>query len=440
MKQEQRNRILISEYESEEHLREADAFSLPSLNLFRKPHEALMNGIDGLTIAMAEENDILVTRTPLPEAYQRCWNENVCAIRYYGESAVSDSKKTIYELLQLDHGAHDLLRSNRIVNYALIPETYDMYAALVIPAEEPPLPLVQLMNRKSFSNDLKYRLDLPLKGVSVRSVEEYEREVPGMLKQYGTVLIKDSMGVSGKGILPIESQAMADRLAAHFRKQEGLGRTNFDFVLEPRVSRKTDFSCQFHIERSGTAVIDGYRKNEAKGYAYLGSGPLSEAETDLIQRSQYRDAILRIADEMAALGYFGYACADSMITEDNEVIPLLEINPRMSMARFSLQLERKLDRNCRLSYTEGIRASGSSLSVILEELESKGILFTKARGSGVLPLAPGTFEAPYHAGEKVRIYFAVLYETEEDYETILDTWIGYCAGRICSGPVRKKTA
>ena len=429
-------RIFISEYESEERLREPDSFSLPAPLFASRPHQVLMKGIDGLTIAMAKDGDTLITRTPLSPVYQNYWNKEIAAVNYRSPGVNSDETESIYERLRKDKDSHELLKQGHMEHYALVPEFYDLCQALEIPVSAPPLSLIQKLNGKSWSNELKWKYDLPARGIHVSSVAEYEEAARTMLAENGRVLIKDSMGVSGKGILLIDSPKMAERLAVHFRRQEEKGRRQFDFVLEPCLDRKTDFSCQFQIERSGKLVINGYQKNRSKGYAYLGSMPLGEAEYELLQKAGYPEVITWIADEMASLGYYGYACIDSMITAEDQVIPLLEINPRMSMARFNLVLGEKLHTQCSLGYTEGVSHGECSVSDVLTELEEAGILYTKARGCGLIPLAPNTWALPECEGTKVRIYFVIAYDNKDDYETILDSWLGYCARRICTGAVR----
>ena len=75
-----KSRIYISEFEAEERLRREDSYSLPALSLFARRNDLLLEGMDALTITMAEEGDILVTRVPLPDPYLRWWEENFCRV------------------------------------------------------------------------------------------------------------------------------------------------------------------------------------------------------------------------------------------------------------------------------------------------------------------------------------------------------------------------
>ena len=425
-------KIYISEFNSEEKLRTEDAFTLPEISLFSKTSKALVRGMDALVITMLDPGDILVTAELLPQEYLDYWCENITEVKCLSPSGDMDS---IYSRLIHDSSMTDILKDREIINYALVPDYYEMCSILGIDSTEPPLSVIKELNSKVYSNKLKYELDLPAKGIRLKSIDEYEEKVGKMLEDEGRILIKDAMGVSGKGMLLIDSQGMADRLAVHFTKQAEKGRTKFDFILEPYLNRVMDFSCIFTIDTEGKINIDGFQKNESKGFAYHGTGPLTANEYEMIMASGYRDTVIKIAEAMADKGYHGYACIDSMIAEGDIVIPLLEINPRMSLSRFNLKVSERIGRACRLGYIEGKLGDGVSVEQVLNELEDKGLLYTSCRGSGVIPLAPGIWNDSDLIGKRIRIYYIIVYNTEDEYEEILAAWFAYCSGSICAGNI-----
>ena len=434
-------RLLIAEFEAEERLRASHSFTLPALALFAQRNDLLLQGMDGLMITMAEEGDMLVTRVPLPPEYLQWWNRTFCNVSNVSprpepsENVSASGRESIYHLLQQDKTMHELLRRSVIVNYAAVPEYYWMCQALGIAVSEPDCSAAELLSRKSWAVSLRKELGLCPEGVCVSSVEAYDRCIKEMLARYGSVLVKDSMGVSGRGILPVEHEAAAERLSRHFHKQQAEGKQNFDFVIEPYLNRTMDFSSQLHIFRDGTAEIDGYQKNTGRGFGYRSSCGLSDAERNLIFSSGYPDTVRAIADAMAEAGYFGYACIDSMIADGDTVIPLLEINPRMSMGRFNLMLQKKTGKNCRLSYAEGTAKQEGVSETVLSDLDTLGLLYTGDRPYGVIPLAPAAWQRAECRGKRIRIYFALVYDTEEQYEKLLGSWLGYCTRCICAGSV-----
>ena len=436
-----RTRIYISEFEAEERLRKEKTYSLPALSLFARRNELLLEGMDALTITMAEEGDTLVTCVPLPDSYLRWWGENFCRVTNISpapvrnESGAEAGRRSVYQLLQNDASLHELLRENAVVNYAAVPEYYVMCQTLGLAVTEPDLSVVETLSRKSWAAALRNRLSIPPYSISVSSPREYDICVHEMLDRYGSVLIKDSMGVSGRGILPVDSVKAAERLSMHFQKQSEEGKTVFDFVIEQYLNKTMDFSCQLHIDRTGEISIDGYQKNTGKGFGYRSSCGLGENELKKILSSGYRDTVTEIAKTMAEAGYFGYACIDSMIADEDTVIPFLEINPRMSMGRFNLMLQKKTGKNCRLSYAEGTRIKEETSDTFLRDLEDLGLLYSKQHPSGIIPLAPAAWQRKECAGKRIRIYYAVVYDTKEEYEKLLDSWLAYCARCICAGAV-----
>ena len=433
------NRLFISEFESETRLRSSGSFSLPSLSLFKKRNDLLLHGMDGLTISMADKGDILVTRIPLKDEYLRWWKDAFCEVGNISpnSSPSDDNETSIYHLLQKDEATHGILKNSTIRNYAVTKEYYDMCNSIGLEVTEPDLSIVTMLNRKSWSNEVRNHFGYAPRGITVSSIETFDACIHKMLDTYGTVLVKDSMGVSGRGILPVDSHKAAERLSLHFKKQKEEGKQIFDFVIEPYLNCTMDFSCQLHINHDGNTIIDGYQKNTGIGFGYYSSENLRKEETDLILSSGYPTCVMNIGEEMAKTGYFGYACIDSMIADKDTVIPLLEINPRMSMGRFNLSLHRKTGKNCRLSYLEGTASGHGSAEGMLEDLEQIGILYTQNHPYGVIPLAPNTWDrAEYSINNRIRIYYAIAYDKEEDYEKLLDSWLKYCAGNICTGPIR----
>lgn len=428
-------KIYISEFDSESRLRNDKSCTLPVIDIYAAANKLLMRGMDGLMLSMAEEGDIVVTAEKLPDAYLAYWQREICrAENYSPKRKDTESGLSIYEILAHDEKVGSMLRERSIVNYALVPGFYEMCKILGIESDEPDLGTVTLLNSKSYSNELKERLGLPAAGIRVRSLEEYEEAASDLLAEYGRVLIKDVMGVSGRGMLLIDSRSMADRLAAHFKKQQDSGAKEPDFILEPVLEKDMDFSCLLQIEKTGGIITDGYQKNLSKGFSYLGTEPLSAEELALIIDSAYSETVMEIARDMYELGYHGFACIDSMISE-GQVVPLIEINPRMSLSRFNLVMQERLGIKCRLSYAEGRRTEEICTEKLLGMLDDEGILYTSGRGKGVIPLAPCTWDAPDAAGKRVRIYYLIAADKQEDYEEILASWLAHCSGSICAGRI-----
>lgn len=469
------NKILISEFNSEEKLKPKNAFSLPEFSLFAKSNDLLMRGMDQLLITMADAGDIVVTSEKMDEEYLEFWNKEICPVKCVspakvfmtvenGSSARNvmtvEDRSSIYHRVLADNDLKQLLQENHIENYALVPDYYEMCSKLGLPCDAPSLDLVTELNSKVYSNEIKYKFDLPAKGIHLKSVEDYEDWITKYMKSEnelqnqhngsekslnynGKWLIKDAMGVSGKGMLLLDSPGIADRLLLHFKKQEMQGAEIFDFIVEPYLKKKIDFSCLFTIykdKKSGngfTVTIDGYQKNESKGFAYRGTCLLEPEEMELITNSGYEYKVRRIAEDMAARGYWGCGCIDSMITEDDRVIPVLEINPRMSMSRFNMKMTDKVRRKCQLGYFEGKVTAEEPviLNRVINDLRYQFTLYNKGGGIGVIPLAPEIWTNKKAPGQRVRIYYIIVYDTQENYEEIFDAWFLYCSRSICAGNI-----
>lgn len=76
------------------------------------------------------------------------------------------------------------------------------------------------VNSKIYSSRLLTRIGEKSCGMEANSAAEIEAIGAELLKQ-GPYLLKDPFGVSGKGNLLIDSEAMQRRIAEHLHKQEG---------------------------------------------------------------------------------------------------------------------------------------------------------------------------------------------------------------------------
>lgn len=415
------NKAFIAEFNAEEKYKTGEEYSLPSFSFPGKIVDSLHDGMDGLLLCMLEEGDSLITKYKLPSKYLTYWKNNFFGFNNIGlldETDIDD--KNVYQLIGESQEMCKLLEGKTLIEYSNNPD-YCLLASKNAAFEKPmDSEIIRTINKKSFSNTLKLKYGLNGAGINVTSIEAFELEAKGLLKTSGKILIKDSLGVSGKGIQIIESEMQIARLVKHFKKQKESGKQIFDFVIEPYFNKKIDFSCHFHIDKNGNATIQGYQKNNNKGFAYKESVSLVDAELLLIESSDYKSAIHTVSKELFDMGYNGFVCLDSMILENDEIIEIVEINPRMSMARFNLNMQKKVGRLCCLTYSDVSFANDYYIDDLLDELYKNDLLYSKG-GKGVVPLAPGTWSIHRFEGNKgikLRAYYLIVYDSEDEMKSM----------------------
>lgn len=416
-----KNRVFIAEFNAEEKLKSGKEFSLPAFSFPNKIASSLLDGMDGLLLTMLDRNDYLITKYRLSDTYVDYWNENLFEFTNIGllEDASTDDRN-VYQLISDEYDIQQILRNKQIVEYAKIPDFYSMCNKLDMSEEGVSIEAVCKINKKSYSNNLKKKYGLKGLGIQVTSIEQFQSEAVGLLAKEEKILIKDSLGVSGKGLQVIEHVGQIERLVKHFEKQKNSGKKIFDFILEPFMNKKIDFSCQMFIDKNGKMSIQGYQKNNNKGFAYKESVELDEDEMQLINSSGYVQTIQKVSKEIYNDGYYGYVCIDSMILENEEIVEIVEINPRMSMARFNLNMQKNLGKHCCLTYSDVIFKSNYYIDDFIKSLRKHNILYLKG-STGVIPLAPGTWSV-HRFGDnsniKLRVYFIIVYQSSEELDCI----------------------
>lgn len=415
------SRVFIAEFNAEEKLKTGSEYSLPSFSFPNKIANSLIDGMDGLLTCMLNEGDCLITKYKLSSEYLDYWNNNLFEIQNIGllDDEFPD-ERNVYKLISERADICSLIKGKSIVEYSNDPD-YELVASKIDLNEEiNNQDIIRRINKKSYSNELKIKYGLNGAGICVDSIESFEAESTKMLNKVGKILIKDSLGVSGKGLQIIENVSQIERLVRHFKKQKEHGKQIFDFVLEPFLDKKIDFSCHFYIDRKGAVSIQGFQKNNNKGFAYKESVSLDDDEKKYIESSGYCQVIQTISKDLYDLGYSGFVCVDSMILSNGEIVEIVEINPRMSMARFNLNMQKITEKKCCLSYSDISFSQNYHIEDFLGDLTDENILYSKSN-SGIIPLAPGTWSIERFGDNKnlnLRVYYLFVYDSEDKLDLL----------------------
>ncbi|WP_217561238.1 hypothetical protein [Paenibacillus sp. GbtcB18] len=275
--------------------------------------------------------------------------------------------------------------------YAITAETeaYLQAAGPLVPL--PDLETVVRVNSKMYSNRLLARIGEKCYGTEVGSAAEVEAAGNALLKQ-GPYLLKDPFGVSGKGNLLIDSEAMQRRIAEHLHKQEGSGLRSH-FLLEPLLKKETDFSSHWFIRESGEAEFISVQRMINHQQNYGGSIKADESFIRLLENAGYFGVMEKALRLLAEDGYHGFVCFDSMVLEDGEVVSIVEINARKSMGLINAYLDKCWEKHGRTGWLTFLSLGlpeGFAFGRLLHALRETGLLLTAPGGYGIVPLSSNT--------------------------------------------------
>lgn len=309
--------------------------------------ERIVAAMDELLFTLCESEDVLLTAQPLLPAHHEHLQR--AGFRFLVPEEAGD------------------LRGLRAEPYAVVPDALETCARLGLDAGHlPALDAVREVNSKLFSNALVEELGLPGAAVVVQDAVALQAEASARLADGGCV-VKDPMGVSGRGSIVIRAPSELRSLVAWLGRRT----TPFELLVQPLYRRAMDFSCQLH---DGEIVGLQVMENDGLRFGAIRAAP--ENLRSELEREGYFEVMHRVAEVLARRGYRGPACVDSMRLEDGTLVPLLEINARRSMGLFNLHLSRQLGRPTRL-LTRDVRLNGAvEIEPVLEALPSGALLLS----------------------------------------------------------------
>ncbi len=280
------------------------------------------------------------------------------------------------------------------VPYSILPTTRAFVERYGLAQPLPALAAVKRVNSKVFSHRIAQETLDECDGQVIDSAQALEA-VGTRLLAATPVLLKDDLGVSGKGNLLVDSPRLLARIARHLERQERQGKETW-LVLEPLLKKALDFSCQLEIGPNGETSILSIQQMANKGFAFSSITTAEPALWDRLDRDGYLERAQRIAARLFDEGYFGPVCIDSMELADGRVRTLVEINARQSMGYMNHRIDRHLE-------PLGVRGELSLFSLgvprhfdyeqLLTALADHGLLFTQDHPEGMLPLSANTLTA-----------------------------------------------
>ena len=406
--------LIIGTFDAERFWRDPNLAKLPS---FHDPEmENIVMAMDELLFPFCEAQDRLITRYRMNVCHKAYLHE--IGFKFLSNSTdlespdVGSAGRTanIFDLLTSADRMGDmdlyLLDGARLSPFAIIPGADRTAARYGLEQDFPAIETVQ----------------------TVYSPEELLTSSLNLLNQ-GPFLIKDEFGVSGKGNLLIESEAILQRVTSYVADQCSKGKT-VRFIVEPFLRKELDFSCQFHIDPDGSYRHISVQQLVNHNFAYQGSYTADDRLLHMLQEAKYFDVMKRAARELYRSGYHGDVCVDSMLLTDGRIVPIVEVNARRSMSLIKHYVDRYLKKHDTAGSMTHVNlqfACDVSFDQLLESLDREGVLYKPDRGFGILPLSANTLLINKVVNEckgirnkqvKGRLYYSLI-EGEWDNERLI---------------------
>lgn len=393
--------IVMGTFDPETRWRDPNLAKLPAMP--DKDRESIVLCMDELLFPFCGPDDILYSRCKIDPGLYEYLNGLGFYFRSRHHFDLSDEERALPEpdlfkqcmfSLALDGQQREEILIHNVKHlspYAITADTEEYLHAAGSLGSLPDHETVKRVNSKFYSNRLLSRIGEKCYGTEVNSALEVQAVGNTLLKR-GAYLLKDPFGVSGKGNMLIENEAMQRRIAEHLEKQERRGLRS-QFLLEPLLRKETDFSSHWFIRENGETDFISVQRMLNQQQNYGGSIRADEAMILLLRNAGYFDTMEKALRILAEDGYHGFVCFDSMILEGGAVVPIVEINARKSMGLINAYLDKGWEtysHNGLLTFLSLGLPEGFAFGRLLDALHISGLLFTGQGAYGIVPLSSNT--------------------------------------------------
>jgi len=203
-----------------------------------------------------------------------------------------------------------------------------------LPLAAPDSVITEKVNSKIYSRRVVENLGIhPIPGWCCETVDELASALQGHDYDQSSLVVKEAYGVSGKGLVVVESVAKAGQLLRMARRRAAkTGSESLHLVAEHFLAKKFDLNYQFTIDRSGRARFDFVKQALTANGVHLGH--LTPVELTADQHAILRETADLLTHQLFGDGFFGVVGVDAILGADNVLYPVLEINARLNLSSY----------------------------------------------------------------------------------------------------------
>ncbi|MFD7450281.1 hypothetical protein [Kitasatospora sp. NPDC059827] len=308
---------------------------------------AVVNRMDEFTLLLGGKGDHVVLKTAPDEGYRAYLEGLGLALPTVHVVAAQDPQRTVSEDALADPALLDALagltsEGARLTAHGVSAVEEQLAARTGLALAAPAAAVCKRVNSKVYSRRLSDELGIrQARGWACETLAELAEAVAaaGELLDAGrTVVLKDAFGVSGKGIVVLDSAARLGRLhrmavqQAEKAARSGGGEPRTALVVEEWVAKRCDLNYQFTVGRDGSVHFDFVKELLTEGGVH--KGHRIPARLSGRQVEEIAATALRLGERLAADGYFGVVGVDAMVDPDEGLYPVIEINARNNMSTY----------------------------------------------------------------------------------------------------------
>ncbi len=398
--------------------------------------DAIVNRIEEMNLLICREQDVVILRQRPDTQYLDSLKEMGFSIPRILIPRNVDTLTPISELVLRDEALLEELKNISLQNG----EVYFMPYAVTYMEEKiaekaelkimgAPSHISARINDKIFNREISKELGFEVcKGRVCSSIDEIREEYDKLTNTepyFTKVIIKEPNGASGKGLYVIAEKEKLEtclRVIARFSR----GKIDSKWLVEGWYEKKADLNYQIYISPKGTVDVFSIKQQLLNDTVYIGSKTPPDLSEEVLD--SYRQYGKKIGEYLFNIGYTGVAGIDSIITQEDIIIPIIEINGRFTLSTYISFIDSQVKNIKMLSrYYRLISDSAISYEDLIREIDKRGILLKQDKREGVFVYTSGTLPTVLPDGIDTfvgRVFAFILsdnWNSIEEYSSKLDT-------------------
>lgn len=380
----------------------------------------ILNAQSELNIFLSKKDDYLIVIKEPDKAFMR--DITSFGVESPNYIKVPNNGITISEILNNEIDNISGISKKNIIYCPYILSKLDENNAqkLGIPIKGKDSALVKQINNKAFIRNLAIKNDFPsIKGFVCRSKGDLLYNGDLLIKNgCKKFCIKEPYNSAGKGVFFIRDK----KQLYLFAKRMQFDGDNFSVILEEWIDKKKDINYQIEIYQNGDIEFIGITEQIINITSYKGT--VYPVDLSLEQEIEYKKYASKIGTILYKMGFTGVVGIDSIITDQNIIIPMIEINARINQSTFYMKLGRYFEeKNKRVIFRSYDVNTKRELNyrILKEYLISKGLYFDGDKGTIIINSSCLSIFTNFDGTYFSRIYLAYVDKNNTKNEELMES-------------------
>ncbi|MGE7217400.1 ATP-grasp domain-containing protein [Priestia koreensis] len=412
--------IWIGNVEVEEYWKDEETLSLPGDKINTSRY--LVNRMGEMSLFLADSDDIVCLKDNVDQDYLNYVKKFRGDLPHIYVCQSSDENKNVTQSLLEEVELFSKIL-DKDYQYMILPygsSKFEEELAEKIGAKlaSPLVSVCKKVNSKTYSRNLSGQVGIrQVEGATVDTLKELEDQFHQLkyLLDEGPLVLKDALGVSGKGMVLIDSEKKFNGIFKMLqRSSKKKGHDQTQFILETWMGKKKDLNYQILIDENGNSKLVSIKEAIVQNGVH--SGHLQPVSLNNKQREDLEVAVEKIGKKLFQDGFFGIAGVDGFIGNDDHLYPCLEINARFNMATYQNRiLEQWVESNatimaCPININVTEHINFSSVKQALHDY-----LYFPSSESGVIVHSFSTLQKAWNGSSRNgRLYTVLVGKNKEE--------------------------